>query len=248
VNDVDDTQASEETLQARINTDNPEPRCACVLLLDTSASMAGEPIAELNQGIKAFAEALQDDPLARKRTEVAVISFGGEEPEIQSPFSEMGAFEPIELHAGGRTPMAASILAALDQLQERKRIYQEMGVEFFRPWLIVMTDGAPTDPPAVVDRAFTKLRDWEDKKHVNVFPVGVGANADMAFLARASATREPLRLHQAQLPQFFEWASANLAAVSSSGGHGSSDEEANRRVAAGEQVALTPPPVGWEIA
>jgi uncharacterized protein YegL len=245
---VDDTGAPDGVLEARINTDNPEPRCACVLLLDTSASMAGEPIAELNQGIKAFADALQEDPLARKRTEVEVISFGGEEPEIKSPFSEMGAFEPVELHAGGRTPMAASILTALDQLQERKRIYQDMGVEFFRPWLIMMTDGAPTDDPSVVDTALTKLRNWEEKKHVNVFPVGVGENADMAFLARASTAREPLHLHQAQLTQFFEWASVNLAAVSSSGGHGSSDEEANRRVAAGEQVALTPPPSGWDMA
>ena len=34
--------------------DNPEPRCPCVLLLDTSGSMAGQPIRELNDGIQAF--------------------------------------------------------------------------------------------------------------------------------------------------------------------------------------------------
>jgi uncharacterized protein with von Willebrand factor type A (vWA) domain len=27
---------------------NPEPRCPCLLLLDVSGSMAGEPITELN--------------------------------------------------------------------------------------------------------------------------------------------------------------------------------------------------------
>lgn len=32
-------------------TDNPDPRCACVLLLDTSSSMSGAPIAALNQGL-----------------------------------------------------------------------------------------------------------------------------------------------------------------------------------------------------
>ena len=35
-------------------TDNPEPRCACVLLLDTSGSMHGSPIRALNEGIRAF--------------------------------------------------------------------------------------------------------------------------------------------------------------------------------------------------
>ena len=131
------------TLDAPINTDNPEPRCACVLLLDTSSSMSGAPIEELNRGVAAFAEALQEDPLARKRTEVMVISFGGE-ARVASPFSEVSAFAPTTLTPNGGTPLAAGILLALNELQERKRLYQEIGVEFFRPWLILMTDGAPT--------------------------------------------------------------------------------------------------------
>jgi hypothetical protein len=35
---------------------NPEPRCACLLLLDTSGSMHGQPITELNAGLTAFKE------------------------------------------------------------------------------------------------------------------------------------------------------------------------------------------------
>ncbi len=31
--------------------DNPDPRCAVVLLLDTSGSMSGQPIIELNKGL-----------------------------------------------------------------------------------------------------------------------------------------------------------------------------------------------------
>jgi hypothetical protein len=33
---------------------NADPRCACVLLLDTSGSMDGAPIKALNEGLKAF--------------------------------------------------------------------------------------------------------------------------------------------------------------------------------------------------
>ncbi len=43
--------------------DNPEPRCPCVLLLDTSYSMSDAPIFELNAGLQAFKEALSDDDL-----------------------------------------------------------------------------------------------------------------------------------------------------------------------------------------
>ena len=52
--------------------DNPEPRAACLLLLDTSGSMKGEAIAALNAGLLAFAEALRADRLSAKRVDVAV--------------------------------------------------------------------------------------------------------------------------------------------------------------------------------
>ena len=55
--------------------ENPEPRCPCLLLLDTSGSMAGQPITELNDGLREFYAELQGDSLAIKRVEVALISF-----------------------------------------------------------------------------------------------------------------------------------------------------------------------------
>jgi hypothetical protein len=57
--------------------DNPEPRCPVVLVLDTSGSMAGAAIRELNEGLRAFGSALQGDRLASLRVEVAVVAFGG---------------------------------------------------------------------------------------------------------------------------------------------------------------------------
>jgi hypothetical protein len=56
--------------------ENPEPRCSCLLLLDTSGSMAGEPIAQLNQGIKVFNDEVRADRLASLRVEVAIVTFG----------------------------------------------------------------------------------------------------------------------------------------------------------------------------
>ena len=55
---------------------NPEPRCACVLLLDTSTSMQGRAIAELNQGLQTFRQELMSDRMAMQRVEVAVVTFG----------------------------------------------------------------------------------------------------------------------------------------------------------------------------
>jgi hypothetical protein len=56
--------------------DNPEPRCPVILLLDTSGSMQGAPIAELNEGLATLQQELQRDELAAKRVELAVVTFG----------------------------------------------------------------------------------------------------------------------------------------------------------------------------
>src|SRR4051794_36127754 len=54
--------------------DNPENRCPVVLVLDTSGSMAGKPIQELNAGLQTLQSELADDPLAAKRVEVAIVT------------------------------------------------------------------------------------------------------------------------------------------------------------------------------
>ena len=43
-------------------------------LLDTSGSMSGAPIRQLNEGLKAFEEELKADSLAAKRVEVAIVT------------------------------------------------------------------------------------------------------------------------------------------------------------------------------
>src|SRR5260221_14695935 len=56
--------------------ENPEPRCPCVLLLDTSTSMSGTKIAQLNDGLQTFGQELRSDAMAAKRVEVAIVTFG----------------------------------------------------------------------------------------------------------------------------------------------------------------------------
>ena len=61
----------------RVNESNPDPRIACVLLLDTSGSMFGSPIEELNKGFGLFCQEIKDDELAAKRAEIAVTTWTG---------------------------------------------------------------------------------------------------------------------------------------------------------------------------
>ena len=207
--------------------ENPEPRCPCILLLDTSGSMQGAPIAALNEGLRQFRSNLAQDGLASRRVEVAVVTFNSE-VKIAADFITANQFEPPTLTAQGMTHMGAAIHRALDMLQSRKAQYRANGVAYYRPWVFLITDGAPQgEPDEMVAQAAQRIREDETAKRVAFFAVGV-ENADMERLA-ALSVRAPVKLNGLNFVEMFVWLSASIARVSQS--------------QMDEQVALPPP--GW---
>ncbi|EEW3669705.1 VWA domain-containing protein [Escherichia coli] len=188
---------------------NPEPRCPCILLLDVSGSMNGRPINELNAGLVTFRDELLADPLALKRVELGIVTFGP--VHVEQPFTSAANFFPPILFVQGDTPMGAAITKALDMVEERKREYRANGISYYRPWIFLITDGAPTDEwQAAANKVF---RGEEDKRFA-FFSIGV-QGADMKTLAQISV-RQPLPLQGLQFRELFSWLSSSLRSVSRS--------------------------------
>lgn len=189
--------------------DNPEPRCPCVLVLDTSQSMAGEPIAALNRGLHVFRDELRAMPLARKRVEVAVVTFGAA-VEVVHDFVTVDRFQPPVLQAEGETPLCAGLLLALDILEARKARYRTNGVPYSRPWVFLLTDGMPHgESVETVRQAVQRIRAAESARKVAFFAVGV-EGANVKLLGRI-AVRPPLRLEGLRFAELFAWLSASTA-------------------------------------
>ena len=194
--------------------ENPEPRCPCVLLLDTSSSMRGAPIAALNEGLRAFRDDLMQDALALQRVEVAVVTFDSHVQLVQD-FVTVDQFDPPILTAQGYTHMGAAIHQALDMVQARKEQYRANGVAYYRPWVFMMTDGEPQDEPnEVVEQAAQRLKADEVQKRVAFFAVGV-EKANMARLTTI-AERTPIKLKGLNFVDMFVWLSASMQAVAQS--------------------------------
>jgi uncharacterized protein YegL len=190
--------------------ENPDPRCPCVLLLDISSSMEGAPIAELNAGLLTYKDELAADSLAAKRVEVALLTFGGE-VNMVSDFGAVGDFRPPLLQATGDTPMGAAIVRAIDMLHARKQLYKQNGVQFYRPWVFLITDGGPTDE---WNLAAEKVKSGEAARAFAFFAVGVGG-ANFEVLRQISV-REPLKLDGLRFRDLFVWLSNSQRAVSRS--------------------------------
>ncbi|WP_295711783.1 VWA domain-containing protein [Mucilaginibacter sp.] len=187
---------------------NPESRCPCLLLLDTSGSMGGMPIQQLNEGVLTLKNELIHDSLASKRVEVAIVTFGP--VNLQSDFTTVDNFFPQTLTAEGDTPIGAAITMGIDMIAKRKQVYKENGVGYYKPWIILITDGAPTDNWA---HAAQLIKEGEEKNAFAFFAIGV-EGASMDTLTKLSV-RSPIKLKGLMFREFFLWLSSSMKMVSS---------------------------------
>lgn len=191
--------------------ENPSPRCPCLLVLDTSGSMSGEPIEQLNQGVQQFIQALQEDEIASYSVEVAILAAGGHVEEIM-PFTTAEQLDySSTFTAYGSTPLGSAVERGLQMLDKRKQEYQRNGVAYYQPWLVVISDGSPTDS---WQNAAQQARTLAENKKLVSLMVGVN-DADMNILGQFS-NRPALKLDGLRFNDFFQWLSASMSRVSAS--------------------------------
>jgi uncharacterized protein YegL len=180
---------------------NPEPRVPCLLVIDTSGSMSGQPIEELNAAVTVLRRSLKDDELARRRIDLGIVTFSGN-TQLALSFSSPDDAATVNLHASGTTATGSALKYALQLLQQRKRAYREEGIPYHRPWMVLITDGVPTDDWR---EAADDVRAADAKGELLFLAVGV-EGADMDTLARiAPQDRPPLKLRELEFKTLFRW-------------------------------------------
>lgn len=210
---------------------NPEQRCPCVLVLDCSGSMIGRQIDSLNDAVRRFSDELRADDLAAKRVEIGIVTFGNK-VTVASDFRSAQVFFPDALTADGGTPMGEALCEAVRLIEARKKTLNERGIPYYRPWLVLMTDGEPTD-------ARTKY--WQDavdlistgvsSRKFTFFPL-VTEDGNKSVVNRLSPETQVRGLNSHKFSEFFLWLTRSLQSVA--------------RSQPGDKIAL-PDPSGWVI-
>ena len=193
---------------------NYEQKCLCVLVLDTSGSMnADNAIGQLNQGLQSFKSQIMNDETARDRLEIAIVSFNSEiKVELQP--SLISEIEMPTLKASGQTQLVRAIEEAQQVIKDRKDYYKSKGLTYYRPWIVVMTDGDPYPANQDIDGIAQKIQEDADAKKYVFFMIGVGNEVHDDVLSKLTTSQFPaMRMDAVNFAEFFQWLSASATVV-----------------------------------
>ena len=187
-----------------------EPHMALLFLLDTSGSMTGKPIEELNKGINRFKEQVCEDEKTKAILDVAIIEFNDSYRLVQE-FVPVEYMPKVELTARGSTYMQEALEKAIEMVDERSRFYRRSGTEPYKPWIVLISDGQPFDDPELL---VSKIDAMVSKEKLAFWSLAVpGANKEL--LHQLSGNRV-LNLQDNDFRGFFDWVNKSMRAVSTS--------------------------------
>ena len=190
------------------SAENFEEKCLCVLVLDVSGSMRGEPIRELNNGLQDFYNEIMADETTSQRLEVSIMTFNQAVQTLQEPALIENVTIPT-LTAYGSTAMVDAVNEAIDKVEARKKWYKETEQKYYRPWIILMTDGEPDDGQDVYGLA-ARIKGDVEAKHYAFMSVGIeGANMQTLQTLQGNSI-PPKKMKGLKFKEFFQWLSASM--------------------------------------
>ena len=161
------------------------------LVLDISGSMEEtlrssrgrvKKIDELNNNIEMLFDTIRNDPNANAMSDICLIGCGGDAPVVICGYSNVDKIKFQRLTAFGRTPLGASVDLALDLLQKRRRFYRDSGIEHYKPILMIMSDGMPTEYPSQYIQSAHRCSEMVNNEGLKVLPIGIGDSANLDIL------------------------------------------------------------------
>jgi uncharacterized protein YegL len=190
--------------QNKVNTSTRKfPIC---LVLDTSGSMHGENIRALNENVRNFLAFVENNQKAQRNAEIAIIEFGGD-VRVISGYNSIDKIDFDDLNAYGATPLGEAVEKAINLLDIRRQYYRNNAIEHYKPIMLIMSDGEPTDD--YIDVA-NEVNEMVQKKQLKIFPVGIGQNFNTVHLARFSPFLKPRLIQKSSdFSELFELLSAS---------------------------------------
>ena len=179
------------------------PVCICV---DASYSMRFEQrMQQANAGIRRFIKEISENNYAADSVELCIISFGGNEARVEQDFQLASKIVFQDIQPSGKTPLGAAVMTALDKIESRQKLYEDHGITRYKPWLIIIGDGAASDD---IRRAVSRILLLQSERSIKVLCIGLGEEDNN--LAEFKLDGTVIQLENFALENFFSWLSKSM--------------------------------------
>lgn len=192
-----------------------EPRALPIFVLaDTSGSMQGDKINQLNLALREMLSTLKQADDVRGKFQLCVITFGGQVQVLQ-PLADIEEISLPELTAGGGTPMGKAFEQVRDMIEDRNVVSPRA----YAPTIVLISDGLPNGSGQIKSYV-----DWEPLHSLHTgqrsqksqrLALGVGADTDVEML-KAFVNNPEIPVIKARdasgIMKFFRWVTMSTVA------------------------------------
>lgn len=188
-----------------------DTKFAVVMVVDVSGSMSPY-IDQLTTKFNDFLDYAKENNDVRDTMDLAVLAFGDNTVDLLEGFSDIKGIPHLKFQTQTITNMGAALTKANELARERTMTYKKMGIQAFKPWIILMTDGYPSDDITAIA---STLRQREADGKIHVFALGMGEGFDRTVLQSIAGDR-CFAIPDWNFAEFFSWLGKSVAQVSSS--------------------------------
>ena len=195
---------------------NSECMCLCTLVIDVSGSM-NICINTLNRALSNFMEDLYTGSggfkeSSKDQVEVAILQFDSECNIVREPaFVVKNERLPLLRVRGLKTNTSIAMRKAMELTENRKHEYKSLGLSYYRPWIILLTDGNPNPyNKEEVESLINEVNLGIDNHKFLFTAIGIGTDVDKQFLERISKGNYSF-ISRTNISSFFQTLSASMS-------------------------------------
>ena len=186
-------------------------RLPVYLLIDCSESMIGPGIEAVRAGISSMVASLRRDPHALESVYLSVVTYDAK-ARVECPLTPLIDFQEPKLILRPGTSLGSALNLLADQIQSEVRKTTFMSKGDYRPLVLLLTDGQPSDDwRSPLQRIGAKI----SPRPANIYAIGCGEDVDYAVLQ--SITDVVLRMDDMGPESFgklFVWLTASVSSAS----------------------------------
>lgn len=191
------------------NTSSRIPVCIC---LDISEDLKNEGSfpkeKELESEINSFLNSINNSSKLRDSVELCIVS--SSDGKVIRRFTTVEEDEKINLQYEGLKNLDLSILKGYEELEQRKSLYNENGVEYSTAWMVIISGGNLKGVSFNGGREKINLAEENNQLHIVTVYLGDDLNNQKDELKSLSDVNNPIVIGKEKISDFFIWLEKNI--------------------------------------